>query len=160
MNIRHGNRVAAVLLVMMLGACAATPEAPRERDADAKHFESVPGSAVIYLYRADVSGGLSTLWLNNRLLGQTLAQTYFRATARADRSVIATSGADNGRIELETREEGVYFVEMRVYGQGEGDSQTIFRRVTPEIGRQAILRCCNLLENWRPGQSRLSLFGM
>ena len=149
--------IRALMLSLLLGGCAATPLASRESDAVAKQFESAPRAAIIYLYRADVRGGFSTLWINNRLLGETVAGTYFRVAVRPGRSVISAAGNDMGRIAIETRDEGVYFVEMRVLGESEGNSTTIFRSVPEETGKQAIALCCALLENWRPGQERFGI---
>ena len=148
-----------VLLMAVLGGCATTPGASPAKDADAKRFEPELRTAIIYLYRADVRGGVSTLWIDNRLIGQTISATYFRVAVRPGRNVITASGSDLGRIELDTREEGVYFVEMRVLGETEGASTTIFRTVPPDAGKALIAKCCALLETWRPGQSRFGILG-
>ena len=146
-----------LILALLIGGCAATPLASREKDADAKRFDPALRGAVIYLYRPDIRGGFSTLWVNNRLLGETVSGTYFRVPVPPGRSVIAASGSDVGRIVIDTREDGVYFVEMRVHGDSESNSTTIFRSVPEETGKQAIARCCALLENWRPGQQRFGI---
>ena len=149
--------VRMLMLAVLIGGCAATPLASRESDADAKRFESAPRAAIIYLYRADVRGGFSTLWINNRLLGETVAGTYFRVPVRPGRSIISASGSDMGRIAIDTQEDGVYFVEMQVHGESESNSTTIFRSVPADTAKQAIARCCALLENWRPGQERFGI---
>ena len=145
------------MLGLLLGGCAATPLASRESDADAKRFDPTLRGAVIYLYRPDIRGGVSTLWVNNRLLGETVAGTYFRVPVPSGRSLITASGSDMGRIAIDTRDDGIYFVEMQVHGESESDSRTIFRSVPEETGKQAIARCCALLENWRPGQERFGI---
>jgi len=148
-----------VLLTALIGGCAATPEASRESDAEAKRFESAPRAAIIYLYRADTpnSGTTATLWIDGRIVGESVQATYFRVIARPGRNRISASGHDLGRIEIDTRENEVYFVAMQVLGDGESSSGTIFRSVAPEVGKAAILRCCTMLETWRPGQTRLPL---
>ena len=148
-----------VLLMAVLGGCATTPAASPAKDAEAKRFEPELRAAIIYLYRADLSGGVATLWIDDRLIGQTVAATYFRVAARPGRNVITASGNDLGRIELDTREEGVYFVEMRVLGESEGASTTIFRSVPPDAGKALVAKCCTLLETWRPGQARFGILG-
>ena len=148
--------LALVVSLVLLGGCASTPEASPGDDADAKRFESAPGAAIIYLYRADAqSSGIATIWIDDRLVGQTLPTTYFRVAVRTGHNRITASGADVGRLEIDTREGGVYFVAMQVIGEMEGSSTTVFRSVTPEVGKAEILRCCTLLETWRPGQRRL-----
>jgi hypothetical protein len=49
---------------------------------------------------------------------------------------------------------GVFFVAMQVGGDVETPGNTIFRSVPPEAGKAEILRCCTMLETWRPGQWR------
>ena len=112
------------MFAWLIGGCSTTPEASRASDADAKRFESVPRAAIIYVYRPDIRGGVSTVWVDGRLVGQTVSGTYFRVPVRPGRNVIATSGGDMGRIEINTREESVYFVEMQVRGDSESDSAT------------------------------------
>ena len=146
-----------LLLALLIGGCSATPLAPRESDADAKRFEPAIRGAVVYLYRPDIRGGFSTIWINNRLVGETVSGTYFRIPVRPGRIVISASGSDIGRIAIDTREEGVYFVETRVYGESESDSRTVFRLVPDKTAQQEIARCCALLENWRPGQERFGI---
>jgi len=149
---------AVVLLVAVLGGCASTPMASLESDADAKRFESAPNAAIIYLYRPPAPGGgaASTIWIDGRLIGETLPTTYFRVPVRAGYHRINASGGDVGRLEIDTKAEGVYFVEMQVLGESQSESNTIFRSVAPETAKPAILGCCRLLDAWRPGQSRFN----
>jgi hypothetical protein len=148
--------LALVASLAFLGGCASTPEASPGDDADAKRFESAPGAAFIYLYREDAqSSGIATIWIDDRLVGQTVPMTYFRVAVRPGHNRISASGADMGRLEIDTRAGDVYFVAMQVAGEMEGSSATVFRSVTPEAGKAGILRCCTLLETWRPGQQRL-----
>ncbi len=149
---------AIVLLLALVGGCASTPMASRESDADAKRFETAPNAAIIYLYRPPAPGGdaASTIWVDGRLIGETLPTTYFRVPVRAGYHRINAAGSDLGRLEIDAKAEGVYFVEMQVLGESQSATTTIFRSVAPETGKAAILRCCRLLEAWRPGQSRFN----
>jgi len=150
--------LALVLLLALLGGCAATPEASTQDDAAAKLFESAPRAAIIYLYRADTpSSATSTLWVDDRIVGQSLPATYFRVAVRPGRNRIAAFAPDQGRLEIETREGGVFFVAMQVGGDFETPGNTIFRSVPPEAGKAEILRCCTMLETWRPNQWRAPL---
>ena len=145
-----------VIAALLCAACAATPEATPERDAEAKRFEAASRSAVIYLYRGDFSSpGVTTITVDGRLVGQSLPRTYFRVIAWPGRNRIQATGADAGRLEIQTDDGGVYFVSMHVLGETESSSTTIFRSATPVAGKAAIQRCCTLLETWRPGQPRL-----
>jgi hypothetical protein len=150
-----------VLLTALISGCAATPEASRESDAEAKRFESAPRVAIIYLYRADTpsNGGISTISIDGRLVGQTVQSTYFRALVRPGHNRISASGQDTGRLEIDTRENEVYFVAMQVLSDVDSPSNTntVFRRMPPDTAKAEILRCCTMLETWRPGQTRIPL---
>jgi hypothetical protein len=144
-------------LLLLVAACASTPEASLTSDADAKRFEPAINAAIVYVYRPVGAGhGVSTLWVNDRLLGETLPLTYFRVPVRPGRTRIAAAGGDSGRIEFETQRDGIYFVEAQVAGESQSESSTIFRRVLPETGKSAIVNCCRMLETWRPGQQRFN----
>ena len=148
--------LALVLLLALLGGCASTPEAPPVSDAEAKRFESAPRAAFIYLYREDnPSSGVSTIWIDDHPVGQTLPATYFRVAVRPGHNRITAFAGDQGRLEIDTRAGGVYFVAMRVAGEAESSPTTIFRIVPPEVGKPEILRCCTMLETWQRGQWRL-----
>jgi hypothetical protein len=149
--------VAGLSAVLFCAACASTPEATPERDAAAKRFEPVTRDSVIYVYRPDfaTSAGSTTLVANGRIVGESLAETYFRIIVLPGRTVLDTLPPDSGRIEIETRGNDVVFVEMRVGGGQEGPPNTHFRRLPPEIAKPAIVKCCSMLETWRPDQPRV-----
>ncbi|MGZ5162114.1 MAG: hypothetical protein ACXWIT_16435 [Burkholderiales bacterium] len=137
------------LMALLVGACASTPEAPSDRDAEAKQFLTHPNASTIYVYRIDVepSDDHVVLYIDSRLIGETLPRTYFRIDAVPGRHVLHGTAVDSGRLELETRAGALYFVELSVAA-----GQSNFGLVPEEIGRKRILECCTLLENWAPGQ--------
>jgi len=149
----YGVLLATVFCV----ACVVTPEAPSERDAEAKRFEPVTRDSVIYVYRADIGGdhNTTTLIANDRLVGLSLPGTFFRIIVLPGRTVLETVVPDPGRIEIETRGNDVVFVEMRTSGGSDGPPSSRFRRMPPEIAKAAILDCCSMLETWRVDQPRL-----
>jgi hypothetical protein len=155
-NVQGIPAVIGILLALLAG-CASTPEASLTTDADAKRFDSAPNAALIYIYRPIGAGpGVSTIWLDGRLVGESLPQSFFRVAARPGHNRITTSGNDPGRLEFDTRADGVYFVEARVQGVSQSEASSSFRLVAPEIGKAAIVDCCRMLEAWRPGQPRLN----
>ncbi len=156
---RNPTGIAAAIGVMiaLLAGCASTPEASPSSDADAKRFDSAPNAAIVYIYRPTGAGhGVSTIWVNGRLVGETLPQTFFRVPVRPGRTRINASAGDAGRIEFDTQVDGVYFVEAQVAGDSQSESSTVFRRVAPESGKATIAGCCRMLETWRPGQQRFN----
>lgn len=150
------NIFALFAACVLLAGCAATPEASRQDDADAKRFAPAPGAAIVYLYRADLptDRGSSTLWLDGRLVGESLPATYFRVAVRPGKNLLTAFAGDAGRLEFETRSGEVYFVAISVRGD-DGAATSQFRPVPPDVGRTQLERCCSLLETWKPGQSRI-----
>ena len=148
-NIRTAFLAAAVFL---LAACASTPQAPLERDADAKQFRTHPGSGTIYVYRSehDRLEDDTVLYMDGRIVGQTLPGAYFRVDTAPGRRVLHGSGIDTGKIAIDTRPGQLYFVELHVI-----EGQSHFRLVPEPVGRQRIAKCCVLYESWAPGQRPL-----
>lgn len=152
------SRALAILgAALLASACASTPEATRERDAEAKRFEAVTRDAVVYVYRPEstMSGPETTLWIDNRLVGSSLPGSYFRVIVFPGRNVIETSPPDTGRIELATAASEIVYVEMRSEGGTDGSPSSRFRVVPAERAQAAIKACCRLLELWRHDQPRL-----
>jgi hypothetical protein len=153
-NTHHWIVLACILLC---GACASTPQATPERDAEAKEFEPVTRDAVIYVYRPGSALGSpeTTLWIDRRLVGASLPGTYFRVIVLPGRNVIDTSPPDTGGMEIDTRGNDVTFVEMRTLGGSDGAPTTYFQVVPLSEGRAAVRACCIRLEVWRYDQPRL-----
>lgn len=151
----HHRQTAAAIALLCLSACATTPEAPPERDAEAKRFEAVTRDAVVYVYRPDRGTGAAeaTLWANGRLVGVSLPLGFFRTVVLPGRTVLHVSGTDSGRIELNTLGNDVTYVEMQTFN--DESPVTRFRIVPAEAAQAAIRACCTMLETWRPGQPRL-----
>ena len=147
-----------IAAITLLAGCAATPLASQENEADAKRFETAANAAIIYIYRPTGYGGhgVSTLWIDGKLVGETLGGTFFRVAVRPGRNRVTAGGNDMGRIEIDTKADGVYFIETQVTGETQSESNTTFRAVTADVGKTAIQGCCRMLETWRPGQWRLN----
>ena len=139
--------------VLTLGGCTSVPQATGERDAEAKRFMARPDAATIYVYRDDFAAvepateNNTVLYLDGRLIGATLPQTFFRFDVRAGEHLLHGYASDQGTLKMDTRSGEIYFVSLQVTG---GTSR--FALVKPETGKGDILRCCALLNNWAPGQ--------
>ncbi len=137
--------LALVLLLALLGGCAATPDAPPASDAEAKRFESAPRAAIIYLYRADnLSHASTTVWVDDRIVGESLPATYFRVAVRPGHNRISAFAGDQGRLEIDTREGGGFFGAMQVGGDFEDLATNLLGRdsgrATYDVGRPRSLR--------------------
>lgn len=152
------TRGALVLTAVLLGACASTPEADRERDLEAKRFEPVTRDAVVYVYRPDMGNTAAdtTLWANGRLVGTSIPRTFFRIIVLPGRTHFHASGSDSGTIEVMAGGNEVTYVEMQTLNPDSPSSH--FRVVSAEHAQAAIRACCTMLEVWRPGQPRLWLW--
>ena len=144
--------IASAFLPVLFAACASTPEAAPDLDREAKQFVTHPQDSTLYVYRTD---GVNleddtALWINDRLIGATLPQTYFRVHLNPGKQLLAGSGIDNGSLALETRPGEAYFVRLQVVS---GHSR--FEPVPAGDARRELQACCGLLENWRPGQRPL-----
>ncbi len=140
-------------LACALGGCTSTPQASPDRDADAKRFAAHPASAAVYIYRPDLPGSNATqsnLWIDGRLIGQTLPRSYYRVDLRPGTHELRGDGPDHGAFAITTAAGQVYFVRLNVVA-----GAMRFSPAAPETGGQEVLRCCSLLENWTPGQRPL-----
>jgi len=141
----------ALAVVLLLAACASTPQASRERDAEGKEFVTHPGASTLYVYRSPFNNTEdSVLYVDRRLIGSTLPGAYFRIDAVPGTHTLHGNGLDLGDMTIETRPGQLYFIELAVIA---GHSH--FRLVPPALGRKTVAACCALLENWAPGQRPL-----
>lgn len=142
-------RITPALFVLLLAACASTPEASPEKDAQAKEFLTHPNAAAIYVYRSPFNhlDSDTNLYVDGRLIGSTRPGAYFRIDAVPGRHVLHGNGIDLGRIELDARPGKLYFVSLAAIG---GHSR--FELVPETVAQQQVRSCCALLENWWPGQ--------
>lgn len=147
------RRQILILIALALAGCTSTPEATRERDLEAKRFMASPDAAVLYVYRSEpgpVEPATETntvLYVDGRLIGTTVPQTFFRIEVQPGGHLLHGAGPDPGTLKLDTRPGELYFVSMHTNGE-----MSQFSLVNPEAGKQDILRCCSMLENWAPGQ--------
>jgi hypothetical protein len=143
-----------LLLVAMLqlAACASTPQAGPERDAEAKEVHAHPATAALFVYRPDAFSldEETVLYIDHRLIGATLPRTFFRIDVRPGKHRLHGIGPDSGGVEVDVRPGQVYFVSLKVFG-----GNSYFALEDSVAGRQDILGCCALLENWSPGQRPL-----
>jgi len=146
---RLGLAALALAGLLLVAACASTPEASRDRDQLAKEFLTHPAAATIYVYRTQFNhlDADTVLYLDGRLIGATRPGAFFRLDVNPGRHVLHGNGMDLGEYALHTRPGEIYFVSHEVNG---GHSQ--YRLVSQAVGQQTVRACCALLENWWPGQ--------
>jgi hypothetical protein len=144
-------RTAVLAIALAAAACASTPQASPERDAEAKEFRTDPRSAAVYIYRPSLNTGSdSVLYVNQKLIGSTLPGGFFVVRLRGGVQMLNGIANDQGRLRLEVRVGELYFVRLTVRG-----GQSLFEPVSVETGKREVLACCVLFENWEPGQRPL-----
>jgi Protein of unknown function (DUF2846) len=150
--VRAAVWLCGALLALVLAGCASTPQAPADRDADAKRFDAHPDAATIYVYRSEFNRapGESVLYMDGRLIGGTLPGSFYRIDVAPGRHTLHGVGIDAGMLALETRPGQLYFVSLTVIA---GSSR--FAPVSAEQGQNEVVACCAMLETWRPGQRPL-----
>lgn len=142
-----------VLLLTILAGCASTPQASRQRDAEAKQFTTHPATAAIYIYRTDFHSeddGDTVLYVDGRLIGATLPRTFFRVDVNPGTHQLNGMGPDQGSLRMETRPGRIYFVELKVVS-----GNSFFTVVELQLAQRTIGDCCEAMENWAPGQRPL-----
>ena len=79
-----------VVALLLAAGCASTPQASKQRDAEAKDFGTHPDSGTIYVYRSehDRLEDDAVLYMDGRIVGQTLPGTYFRVDTVPGRHVL------------------------------------------------------------------------
>ena len=147
------ERLVALAMVLVLAACASTPQASREADLEAKEFNTHPNASAIYVYRSEFNRRTdhNVLYMDGRLIGATFPGTFFRIDAVPGRHVLHGTGHDVGSIALDTTAGELYFVSLNVVG---GHSR--FEVVPPPVGKERVRACCAMLEHGRPGSGRCS----
>ena len=138
--------------MLWVAGCTSTPQATDERDAEAKTFVTHPATAAIYVYRSplDRRDTESVLYVDRRLIGSTLPGGFFRIEAPPGKRVLHGLGYDQGTLEIEVRPGQIYFVALSVV-----EGRSSFTVKPAAVGREELIACCVLLENWTPGQRPL-----
>ena len=130
----------ALLLVLLLAACAPLPPSPQE--IEAKRFEAVPGKAVIYLVRdyPDISREVATVMLDDNMMGSTYPGTFFRWVVEPGRHQIRGFAGDNGSMIIDVAPGHVYYVQQSYTRGFTGFGHSFFRLIPEPYGRGAVMR--------------------
>ncbi len=72
--------VVVFILAALLQGCASAPMASAEKDTAAKSFDVPSNKSNLYVYRNENFGAALSMdvYINNQLIGQTAAKTYFK----------------------------------------------------------------------------------
>lgn len=131
---------AAVILVMLLSACASVPMAPMEQDAKAKTFMTPPDRATLYIYRNESMGGAvpMTVSVNGRMVGQTAAKTYFHFNVVPGVYDIESHAENTSTLTLTTQAGKSYFVWQEVK-MGLWMARSLLQLMDEKTGRAGVM---------------------
>lgn len=137
---------AALLLLGVLGGCATTPYAGRAEDHAAKAFQASEQRGVVYVYRRERFGAEQPmpLYLDDRFMGRTRGQTFFRWEVKPGAHEIRTGFGDGQTLRLEVRPGAIYYLwqEIRV---GEDGLDSRLNRVKAARGQRGVRQCTLLV---------------
>ena len=108
--------VLCLLLPLSLIAGCVTPLPPSAEEIAAKRFETVPGKAVVYLFRDIVNYGVvpAPVALDGIQVGSSFGGTFFRFVLEPGRHRIEGMYVDNGAIEITVAANQLYFLQQTV----------------------------------------------
>ena len=141
-----------LLVVLAAAGCASTPQATSERDAQAKQFAADTKTATVYIYRPGVNFDTNTedissvLYVDQRLIGSTLAGVYFLVRLAPGTHVLSGIATDQGQMTLQVEAGRLYFVSLRVL-----NGSSVFTQVSVDTGKREVSTCCTLYDNANPG---------
>jgi hypothetical protein len=103
-------------LILLFTGCASAPMATPERDQQAKTFAPVAERGVIYIFRDESFGAAVKLPLvvDGRLLGDTVAHSYFRLELEPGTHEILSKAEADSTLKLTVEAGKVYFVWQEV----------------------------------------------
>ena len=146
-------RYSISLLVLVATGCASTPQASLEQDQQAKRFAATPDAATVYIYRPGsyfdnrTEDFSSVLYVDQRLIGSTMAGAYFVVHMNAGAHVLSGIATDQGKMTLQVQAGRLYFVSLKVQ-----NGNSVFTQVSVETGKRTVSKCCTLQENANPDQ--------
>lgn len=127
------------LFAILFAGCAQLPPSPQ--DLQAKKFEVAPGTAAIYIVRANMdSREVGTLLLDDTVTVATYRNTYYRWDVTPGRHRIAGFAQEYAAITLETEPGKLYFVQHTVMGTRKtGPTYINLDRIDERQGRAMVL---------------------
>ena len=144
--------ISMACLLFAMSGCASTPQATAERDELAKQFAADPEKGTVYIYRPGVNFDNNTedissvLYIDQRLIGSTLAGVYFLVQLAPGTHVLSGIANDQGKMTLQVEAGRLYFVSLQVL-----NGSSVFTQVGVDTGKREVSNCCTLYDNAKPG---------
>lgn len=137
-----GSLVLPLVVMLMLGACAAVPMATDEEDLRAKQMTPPAGKALIYVYRSESFGSAIKMpvTLDGRDAGETAAKTYFLFTVAPGPHKIVSKGEHNSELTVNAEPGKSHFVWQEIK-MGLWTARSLLQTVDEATGRAAVKEC-------------------
>ncbi|MGH8616968.1 MAG: DUF2846 domain-containing protein [Burkholderiales bacterium] len=109
------KRFAALCVLLSLGACV-TPIPPSPQELAAKRFETVPGKAVVYVFRdlVNFGGTQSPIALDGKQIGASYGGTFFHLVVDPGPHRLAGMFGDAGSMQFTVAAGELYFIQQTV----------------------------------------------
>jgi hypothetical protein len=109
------KRFAAFCALLSLGACV-TPLPPSPQELAAKRFETVPGKAVVYVFRDLVNAPQvqAPIALDGNAIGTTYGGTFFHLVVDPGPHRLAGMYGDTGSIQFTVAAGELYFIQQSI----------------------------------------------
>ncbi len=136
------NRIAALLALSLLAACASVPKAPPELDRAAKEFKTIAGKTNLYVFRDESLGAAvkMSLALDGAPLGDTAAKTFLLATVAPGKHALVSKAENTDTLEFEGKAGENVFVWQEVK-MGFGSARSKLSLVDAASAQPRVSQC-------------------
>lgn len=133
-------KIVVLASLMVLTGCASVPMAPMAQDSQAKTFMPVIDKAVLYIYRNETFGAAipMTVSVNGKVLGQTVAQSYFKVNLAPGTYNIASHTENVSHLPITVVSNHNYFVWQEVK-MGLWGPRSLLQQVDESTGRAGVM---------------------
>ena len=141
---KYRNSAAILLLSasVLLSGCASVPMADVGKDAEAKQFSPPKEGANIYLYRSESMGMVAkmSVVLDDRLVGDTAAQTYLLLHVTPGKHTIVSKSENDSTLNVTVDRGKNYFVWQEVK-MGMWAPRSQLHLMDDEEGKHGVSQC-------------------
>lgn len=132
--------IVTTFAVLQLTGCASVPMASMDQDSKAKEFTVPKDRASLYIYRNENFGGAipMTVSVNDRILGQSAAKTYFKLNLGPGLYNVASTTENTSTLPITISAGNNYFVWQEVK-MGVWMARSELHQVDEQTGRAGVL---------------------
>jgi hypothetical protein len=135
-------RLAPMLALLTLTACASVPMEAPNMDSEAKTFTPVPDKSVLYIVRDTSMGAAISIpvLVDGKLVGSTVAHSYFRVIVVPGNHDLWAKASYDAKMSIATEAGKIYYIDqsprMGVFYAGAG-----LKQLSEEDGKEQVNDC-------------------